>query len=204
MYGGPSSSKSQSRRSKRSPASLTFTLHAAETACNAVISNSLGPNVVGMARTVERSAGMEGGVTCRVPQREEPPNVAAPAVSSASVIASSSVSWRRRAIRLCCGAVCAVPERVCVNQHIPDIDCPEGRMPENTLRDPLNQKQKQGLENTEQEERLQHRLAEQRCVSFVHKRTEAQVLAHVCMPVCTRACSCRRAFVSMNTTTAIT
>jgi hypothetical protein len=97
MQGSPSSSKSQSRRSKRSRVSLTFTLHALATVCNAVISNSLGPNVVGMARVVRRSAGIEGGVTCRVPQREAPPNVAASTVSSASVI-STSVSSRWRAI----------------------------------------------------------------------------------------------------------
>jgi hypothetical protein len=40
----------------------------------------LGPKVVGMARVVRRSAGIVDGVTCRVPRREEPPNVAAPAV----------------------------------------------------------------------------------------------------------------------------
>jgi hypothetical protein len=71
-------------------ASLTFSLHAAETARSAVISNSLGPNVVGMVRAVRRSVDKEGGVTCLVPRREAPPNVAAPAVSSASL----SVSWR--------------------------------------------------------------------------------------------------------------
>jgi hypothetical protein len=54
--------------------SLTFTLHAAETACNTVISNCLEPNVVGMARAVLRSAGIEGCVTCHRPRVGALPN----------------------------------------------------------------------------------------------------------------------------------
>ena len=42
----------------------------------AVISNSLVPNVVGMARAALRAADIEGGVTCLGPRTETPPDVA--------------------------------------------------------------------------------------------------------------------------------
>jgi hypothetical protein len=79
---------------------------AAATVSSAVISNSLVPKVVGMARAAQRSAGIAGGVTCQVPRmEEEPQNVAAPGVSSAFVMSPASVSWRRR-------AMVSVPARV--------------------------------------------------------------------------------------------
>ena len=52
--------------------SLTITVQAAATASSAVISNSLVPNVVGMARAAQRSADIEGGATCHVPRMEAP------------------------------------------------------------------------------------------------------------------------------------
>jgi hypothetical protein len=95
---GPKFSKNPVSKEKRSPVSLTFTLQAEATVSSDVISNSLGPNVVGMARAARRSEDIEGSVTCLGPRIESPPSVAAPTVSSASVISSSSASWRRRAM----------------------------------------------------------------------------------------------------------
>jgi hypothetical protein len=93
-------------------------LHAAATASSAVISNNLGPNAVGMARAVRKLTGIEGGVTCLGPRVEAPPNVAASAVSSTSVISSSSASWRRR-------AMVSKPERVVTKARRSRDPCPK-------------------------------------------------------------------------------
>jgi hypothetical protein len=75
------------------PASLTFNLQLVATVITTVISNSFVPNVVVGARTVRRSAGIGGCVTCLVPLMEAPPNVEVPVSSSSVSVPQMGMVW---------------------------------------------------------------------------------------------------------------